>query len=243
MNTAILAEKYRPSTLADIRGQEDATRALSLFLSAPASTAFIFEGGTGTGKTSAALALARDLGVDVDQKEFGGLHEISSGEQTAATVRELMANLRHWPMTGSGWRVAIVNEADAVTQGAAYTWLDVLESLPERCVVIFTTNEVSKMPARWRDRCEVVHFASSYRLLRDEANRFLAEIWHKETGGTEQPTIDDLSGVVEDDEVSFRRLLQKLQPYVRAGKAPEPVAAATAAAKRAWETRRANKAK
>ena len=238
--SAPLVDKYRPRTLADIRGQDDAVRALRAFLSAPTSAAFIFEGATGTGKTSAAFALARELGVDLENDEFGGLHTVASGEQTAETVRNLVRCLSYWPMTGSGWRVAIVNEADIITPGAAHCWLDVLENLPNRTVVVFTTNNVQTMPTRFRDRCEVVSFASSYMLLKEQADAFITEIWQRETGGTETPRLDDLTGVVEDGEVSFRRLLQKLQPYVRAGKAPESVAPAVAAAKRAWETRRKN---
>lgn len=238
--TVTLAEKYRPRTLSDIRGQEEATRALGLFLASPAKAAFIFEGSTGVGKTSAALALARDLGVDVENAEFGGLYEIASGEQTSSAVRELVADLWTCPMFGSGWKVAIVNEADYITPGAAVVWLDVLEKLPPRVVVVFTTNDVGKIPTRLRDRCEVVSFQSSYMLLKETADAFITEIWQKETGGAETPRLDDLAGVIEDGEVSFRRLLQKLQPYVRAGKAPESVAPAVAAAKRAWETRRKN---
>lgn len=237
--SAPLVEKYRPRTLDDIKGQDDAIRALRLFLQAPTSMAWIFEGATGSGKTSAALALARELGVDVDQDELGGLYQIASGEQTAETVRDLVRGLRLCPMFGSGWRVAVVNEADYTSAAAAHVWLDVLESLPNRTVVVFTTNEIGKLPPRMRDRCEVISFASSYMLLRETADQFITDIWRKETGGTESPKLDDLTGVVEDGEISFRRILQRLQPYVRSGKAPDPVAPTVAAAKRAWETRRA----
>jgi hypothetical protein len=37
-----------------------------------------------------------------------------------------MKSIAHRPFSGSGWRVLIVNEADAMTAGAAYTWLDAL---------------------------------------------------------------------------------------------------------------------
>lgn len=82
-----LIDKYRPRTLSEIRGQDGVVRTLAKFLESPYATAFIFEGETGVGKTSAALALARDLGVPVDQKEIGGLYQIPSGEQTGETVR------------------------------------------------------------------------------------------------------------------------------------------------------------
>ena len=71
-------------------------------------------GETGTGKTTAALALAAALGCDVTQNppEFGGLTVVASGEQTADTVRDLEKFMWRCPFHGSGWKVVVVNEAD-----------------------------------------------------------------------------------------------------------------------------------
>ncbi|MBI5725035.1 MAG: hypothetical protein HZA50_13825 [Planctomycetes bacterium] len=84
-----LTERYRPLSLEAIRGQESVVESLRKFLAEPYPAAFMFEGDTGTGKTSAAMALAAGLGCDLSQKppEFGGLHVIASGEQTADAVR------------------------------------------------------------------------------------------------------------------------------------------------------------
>src|SRR5262245_55365176 len=88
-----LTEKYRPRTLADVVGQPWATEQLREFTANPVSCAFLFEGATGTGKTSAALALAHDLGVDIAAGPPGGLHQIASGEQTGQSVRDKMSGL------------------------------------------------------------------------------------------------------------------------------------------------------
>ncbi len=53
-----LTERYRPLTLADICGQEEAVGVLGRFAQPPYSTAYLFDGETGTGKTSAVLAQA-----------------------------------------------------------------------------------------------------------------------------------------------------------------------------------------
>ena len=83
-----LTEKYRPTSLDTIWGQDAAVKVLRKFAAAPYSACFIFEGDTGTGKTSAALALASAIGCDLAQKEFGGVQTIASGEQSADAVRE-----------------------------------------------------------------------------------------------------------------------------------------------------------
>src|SRR5262249_34867531 len=135
-----LLEKYRPRTLADVLGQPAAVRALQGFAAAPYPHAFLFAGPTGTGKSSAAMCLANDLGIDVDQGELSGLWQIASGDQTGESVRRAVEGLRVTPWAGSGWRLLLVNEADRMTEQAAFVWLDVLENLPPKAVVVFTTN-------------------------------------------------------------------------------------------------------
>lgn len=227
-----LTDRYRPATLADIKGQGAAVRQLRSLLAEPVSCALLLSGPTGCGKTSAALAFARELGVDVANEEFGGLYQIASGEQTGDSVRELVRSLRHWPMTGNGWRVAIVNEADHTTASAAHVWLDVLESLPERCCVVFTTNAVDKLLARFRDRCERVEFVAGVRQIKRDAEAFAAEVWKREGGNGSVPTLEAL-GAVENGLISFRRMLQGLAQLLRAKPmtCEQAIAAARAAGK------------
>jgi len=81
-------DKYRPRTLAEVAGQSEAVAVLRDFAAMPYSWAFILAGDTGTGKTSAAWALAADLGCDIDfaPPEFGGLFSIPSGEHNADAI-------------------------------------------------------------------------------------------------------------------------------------------------------------
>jgi len=127
-----LVERYRPRTLVALWGQGQAVRALGRFAENPHSTAFLFEGETGTGKTSAALGLARELGCDVAADEWGGVWQIASGEQTAGAVRETGRRMWLKPAQGSGWKVVIVNEADRMSRPAEMVWLDLLEHLPKK---------------------------------------------------------------------------------------------------------------
>ena len=213
-----LVEKYRPRELGDILGQPWIVSQLEAFVDSPVSTAFLFEGATGTGKTSAAMVLARALGVAVEADELGGLWQIASGEQTGDTVRRAIDNLRVRPWSGSGWKVLIVNEADAMTPNAAYVWLDVLENLPSQTVVIFTTNSAAKIPARLRDRCERFAFTAGGLMMRPALQELVNKVWLAETGRTDAPDIDDLGELADENgDMSFRRCLQRLQPLIRVG--------------------------
>ena len=145
-----IVDKYRPKRLTDIVGQDQAVSVLSRFCAKPYSQAFILYGGSGLGKTAASFAVARELGCDLSPNVYslGGLHQIAAGEQKADAVRELSGQLARIPMYGSGWKVAIINEADQSSPQAQVVWLDVLENLPPRTVIIFTTNEIRSLSAR-----------------------------------------------------------------------------------------------
>lgn len=227
-----LVEKYRPRKLSDVLGQSWITHQLEMFLEQPHSAAFLFEGSSGVGKTSTATVLAEGLGVAVDQDEIGGLWQIASGEQTGETVRRAVDNLRTRPWQGSGWKVLIVNEADAMTPNAAYTWLDVLENLPPMTVVVFTTNNAAKIPGRLRDRCEKFTFEAGGLFMRPVAQEMVNKVWLEETGRADAPDIDDLGPVTDEHgDVSLRRVLQLLQPFVRAKAPPAAVKPAKAASR------------
>lgn len=209
-----LTERRRPRTLEEIRGQENAVRSLRRFAAAPFPQPFLFEGATGTGKTTAALALAAQLGaeVDTDPPELGGLHSIASGEQNAEAVRDLCGRLHCIPMLGSGWKVAVVNEADRISPQAETIWLDRLEDMPPHTVVIFTTNEPRKLTRRLRDRCIRIRFEGSAMLLRPAAEDLAADLWAAETG--EVPDAEAIERAVdeaiEDGTLSLRRVVQNV---------------------------------
>ena len=195
---------------------------LCMFAARPFPAAFLFEGETGTGKTTAAVALAAELGCDLSQKppEFGGLYVIASGEQTADTVRNIYSTLWNCPFSGSGWKVLIVNEVDRISPQAETIWLDRLERVPPQGVIVFTTNFSGKLSARFRDRCTRMAFESEAPKLKGPACELLANIWRREVGT--EPNMGDVKGVVEraieDDRLSFRRAVQLFEPAIATGK-------------------------
>jgi len=207
-----LTERYRPLTLSDICGQEEAVGVLSRFAQRPYSTAYLFDGETGTGKTSAALALANALGCDLTKQEFGGVYTISSGEQSPEAVKETYRMMYNCPWHGSGWKVVIVNEADRMSSPAETVWLDRLESLPQKTVVIFTTNHAAKLSQRFVDRCTRLTFVSDAEKLRASAVQFASAIWKAETRCKPDPVkIQQIVQSVETNgQISFRRLVQAL---------------------------------
>lgn len=216
MNTN-LVEKYRPRGLDEIAAQPEVVRQLSTYVSEPYPTAFLFSGPTGTGKTSAALAVAAGLGINLDDAEFGGLYQIASGEQDGASVRRMMGTMRLRPMLPGplAWRVLIVNEAETMTAAAGHVWLDALEQLPPRSTVIFTTNAPQKIPGRLRDRCEGMHFSGKALEICYHVLDYIERIWVLENGKGPAPDVFQLGVIDENGDVSFRRVLQRMTPLLR----------------------------
>lgn len=219
-----LTDRHRPTTLSEVLGQPDAVARLASFLAKPYPAAFIFHGPTGVGKTCTALAFANDLGIIVEQAEFSGLYQIASGGQTGESVRKAIDGLSLIPAVGSGWRMLLVNEADRVSEAAQFVWLDVLEDIPKKSVICFTTNALAKLPQRLRDRCEVIRFTGCKVALADSVRALVAKVWLAELGRDDPPDLAALGNLFDaEGNVSFRRVLQILAPVVRAGGALPPL--------------------
>ena len=229
-----LTEKFRPRRLADIVGQSEAIEVLSRFVARPCSQAFLLIGATGTGKSSCAWALATELGCDMDPRNYfsGGLSQIAAGKQTADDVREQAEKMSYIPWSGSGWRCLIVNEADQCSKQTQTIWLDVLESLPPRNVVVFSTNETDGLDRRFQDRCIVLRFDAGREVKHHAAaNSLIERIWTAERPGEAVPTIRDLDIQINHKEISYRGVVQAvarrlLDPAPFIPPAPEPAPAA-----------------
>jgi DNA polymerase III delta prime subunit len=167
--------------LDDVKGQAECIEYLKSFVAAPYSTALLFQGASGIGKTSAAYALAAELGVDFNAAELGGMHVIASGEQGADQVRETFSRMTTCPMSGSGWKVFIINEVDRMSPQAETIWLDRLEQLPGHTVIVFSTNHPENLTDRFVSRCQVLQFAGNHRDIGVAAIELLKNIWQKES--------------------------------------------------------------
>jgi len=211
-----LVQRYAPASLSLILGQGSVTDALQAFVRSPYSCSFVFAGPSGVGKTAAAKALANELGCD---PEWGGVLEIPSGKQDGKAVEEMWRKMHLRPLGGSGWKVVIINEADCMTPQAEAMWLDVLEKLPTKVVVVFTTNNLHEMSDRFRRRSEVHVFDASSVKFREAMERHVRRVWKEQTGQQLGELPDGLGQFeLADDCYSIALALQQIAPYIRTGK-------------------------
>jgi DNA polymerase III gamma/tau subunit len=238
------ARKYQPQALSEIVGQARATRFVGMAVESARETgdavAFVLSGPSGVGKTTAAWAIARALGCDVENAELGGVMEIASGEQDGKAVKELASTLRLRPFTGSGWRVAIINEADGMTKQAELVWLDVLENLPSKVCVVFTTNSVEHLSGRFLSRTHVVKFEGKG----EQTEHAVEQLVRKVLKAEKVKAPEDLSRFGrERGRINFRLAMQQAFRFAATGELPEEPAADDAddmsPAQKAWATRKA----
>ncbi len=136
----MLHEKYRPREWADLVGQDKAVAVARRIIERTGFDrgAFFIDcagsNNSGTGKSSLAWVIASTLADPFFITEIPG----AKLDKAAVAEIERSAHLYSWS-ADKPFRVWIVNEAHAVTQGAVDLLLTFLEALPRHCVVIFTT--------------------------------------------------------------------------------------------------------
>lgn len=149
-----LYRKYRPQSFSDVVGQEQAVELLTNAIKQKKiSHAYLFCGGRGTGKTTVARIVAREIGcndediIEIDAASNRGIDEI----------RELREAVRTAPFS-SPYKVYIIDEAHMLTKEAANALLKTLEEPPRHVVFILATTDPEKLPQTIVSRCQKVVF-------------------------------------------------------------------------------------
>ncbi|MEM0058432.1 MAG: replication factor C small subunit [Candidatus Bathyarchaeia archaeon] len=168
------AEKYRPKTLDDMVNQKEIVERLKSFVKAKNVPHCIFAGPPGTGKTTAALCLARDL-YGENYREY--IMELNaSDERGIDVVRETVKTFARARAIGEvPFKIMILDEADNMTADAQQALRRTMERYTETCRFILCANYSGKIIEPIQSRCAPFRFTYLPREEHDKYLRYIAE--------------------------------------------------------------------
>src|SRR3989344_5999807 len=149
-----LYRAYRPQTFKEVHGQSHVVDVLAKAIkNKKIAHAYLFAGSRGTGKTSVARILARELGVsDKD------MYEIDAASNTGVdNIRELREGVHVVPFD-SPYKFYIIDEAHMLSRAAWNAFLKTLEEPPPHAIFVLATTERDKIPDTIQSRCEIYNF-------------------------------------------------------------------------------------
>jgi replication factor C small subunit len=152
----IWTEKYRPSNLNEIVGQDIIVARLKSYVKTKNIPHMLFSGAAGTGKTSAAIAVAQEL---YGENWHGNFTELNaSDERGIDVVRNKIKNFARTAPLDSQFKIIFLDEADALTPDAQSALRRTMESYSISCRFILSCNYSSKIIEPIQSRCAIYRF-------------------------------------------------------------------------------------
>lgn len=204
MSFEMWAEKYRPKTLADIVDQKEIVERLKSFVRSRNAPHCIFAGPPGTGKTTAALCLSRDLYGDAYREHTMELN--ASDERGIDVVREKVKTFARVKSIGEiTFKMMILDEADNMTSDAQQALRRTMERFTGTCRFVMCANYSGKIIEPIQSRCAPFRFTY---LPREEHDTYLSEMAKKEQVKLSPEGLDAIFEVCGGD---LRKAINTLQ--------------------------------
>lgn len=198
-------EKYRPHTLDELISHKDILTTIQKFISEDKLPHLLFYGPPGTGKTSTILACARRLYKD---KEFNSMVlELNASDDRGIDVVRgpILSFASTRTIFKKGFKLVILDEADAMTQDAQNALRRVIEKFTENTRFCLICNYLSKIIPALQSRCTRFRFGP---LSPDQMIPRLEHVIQQESIET---TPDGMKAIVTLSTGDMRRSLNILQ--------------------------------
>ncbi|XP_027765221.1 replication factor C subunit 5 isoform X1 [Empidonax traillii] len=151
-------EKYRPQALSELVSHRDILSTVQRFISEDRLPHLLLYGPPGTGKTSTILACARQLYRD---REFGSMVlELNASDDRGIDIVRgpILSFASTRTIFKKGFKLVILDEADAMTQDAQNALRRVIEKFTENTRFCLICNYLSRIIPALQSRCTRFRF-------------------------------------------------------------------------------------
>ena len=190
-------QKYRPTTLDDLVGQEIITLTLKqALLTNRIATAYLFCGPRGTGKTSSARIFSKSLNClkynepnpnpcnscelcrNISEGIALDIIEIDAASNTGVeNIREIIEKARFAPAQAR-WKVYVIDECHMLSTAASNALLKTIEEPPKNVIFILATTNPERVLKTIQSRCQKFDFK---RIGTEKIYKHLLDIAKKES--------------------------------------------------------------
>lgn len=205
MSEDLWIERYRPKTLNDLIIDDNIKNIINDF--GKDIPNLLLTGVAGTGKTSLAKILAKDV-LNCDY-----LYINASDENGIDTIREKVTGFAQTMSFDGGLKIIILDESDGMTPAAQRSLRNVIESYSSTTRFILTGNYKHKIIPALQSRCQSLSLHTS---LKDVTRRCL-EILKNESIEIPENQKKNLIGLIKTHYPDIRKCINELEKYSKSG--------------------------
>lgn len=149
----VWTEKYRPKKLDDVINQKHVVERLKVWIKQGNIPNMLFAGSAGVGKTTIALALAKELYGENWRQNFQETN--ASDERGINVVRGRIKDFAKMKPFGADFKIIFLDESDSLTPEAQQALRRTIESFSGVCRFILSANYSSRIIEPIQSRCAV----------------------------------------------------------------------------------------
>ncbi len=200
----IWTEKYRPQKFFEVVGQDDIIKRVEGLVKSLNIPHLIFAGPAGTGKSTLALIVVKELFGNHWKENYLELN--ASDERGIDVIRKKVKDFARTRAIGNvPFKVIFLDEGDALTKEAQQALRRTMENFTSTCRFIISCNYSSKIIDPIQSRCAIFRFKL---LEKKDIEKRVYYIAEKERLVIDNKTIEAL---YEGSEGDFRRVINLLQ--------------------------------
>lgn len=154
----IWVDKYRPQTFDEIIGQEYFVSRIRQFVKTKNLPHLLFAGSPGTGKTTTAHVVAKELYGPNGLR--GNFLELNASDDRGIDVirNQIKEFAKLKSLTDIPFKIIVLDEADSLTKEAQQALRRTMERFSNTCRFILACNEISKLIDPIQSRCVIFKF-------------------------------------------------------------------------------------